>query len=82
VFCSCDAEENKLSSDGNNSGSKMQLRLWWRLRWGLANSAFGGSLESGCQLYVGEFDKNVAVVATKMFSHLIFLKAGPSGRTV
>jgi hypothetical protein len=25
----------------------MQTRLWWRLWWGLTESEFGGSLESG-----------------------------------
>jgi hypothetical protein len=50
----------------------MQTRLWWRLWWGLAESAFGGSLESGGRFYVGAFDRNLASVAVKMFSHLIY----------
>jgi hypothetical protein len=43
-------------------------RLWW----GLAESAFGGSLESGGRFYVVAFGRNLASVAVKMFSHLIY----------
>jgi hypothetical protein len=49
----------------------MQTRLWWRLWWGLAESAFGGSLESGGRFCVDAFGRNLASVAVKMFSHLI-----------
>jgi hypothetical protein len=35
-------------------------------------SAFGGSLESGCRFCVGAFGRNLASVAVKMFSHLIY----------
>jgi hypothetical protein len=59
----------KLSYDGGNSG--MQTRLWWRLWWNLAESAFGGSLESGGQFCVGEFGRNLGLITLKMFSHLI-----------
>jgi hypothetical protein len=53
----------------------MQKRLWWRLWWGIAESAFGGSLESGGRFYVGAFGRNLASVTVKMFSHLIqFIK--------
>jgi hypothetical protein len=39
----------------------------------MAESAFGGSLESGCRVVA--FGRNVALVAVEMFSHLIsFLK--------
>jgi hypothetical protein len=46
--------------------------LWWRLWWGLAESAFGGSLESGGRFCVGEFGENRASVAVNVFifSHL------------
>jgi hypothetical protein len=56
----------KLISDGGDSGSKkMQTRVWWRLRWGLAESAFGGSLESGGRFSVGAFVRNLASVAVR-----------------
>jgi hypothetical protein len=51
----------------------MQTRLWWRLWWGLTESAFGGNLESGGRFCVGAFDRNLASVAVKMFSHLIYV---------
>jgi hypothetical protein len=35
-------------------------------------SAFGGSLESGGRFCVGAFGRNLASVAVKMFSHLIY----------
>jgi hypothetical protein len=50
----------------------MQTGLWQSLRWGLAESAFGESLESGGRFCVGAFDRNLASVALKMFSHLIY----------
>jgi hypothetical protein len=53
---------------------EIQTRLWWRLRWGLAKSAFGGILESGGRFCVGAFRRNLASVAVKMFSHLIYFK--------
>jgi hypothetical protein len=37
----------------------------------LAESAFGGSLESGGQFCVGGFDTKLASAAVNMFSHLI-----------
>jgi hypothetical protein len=43
-----------------------------RLLWGLAESAFGGSLESGGRFCVPAFGRNLASVAVKMFSHLIY----------
>jgi hypothetical protein len=50
----------------------MQMKLLW----GLAESAFGGSLESGGRFCVGAFGRNLASVAKKMFSYLIyFIKA-------
>jgi hypothetical protein len=42
--------------------------LWWRLWWGLAESALDGSLESGGRFCVGAFGRNLAPVAVKMFS--------------
>jgi hypothetical protein len=45
----------------------MQTRLWW----GLAESAFGWSLESGGLFCVGAFGRNLASVAVKMCSHSI-----------
>jgi hypothetical protein len=66
-------EKNKLSSDGGDSGSnKCKKQLWWRLMWGLAESVFGGSLESGSRICVGAFGRNLASVAVKMFSDLIY----------
>jgi hypothetical protein len=50
----------------------MQTRLWWRLWWSLAESAFGGSLESDGRYCVSAFGKNMASVVVKMFSHLIY----------
>jgi hypothetical protein len=46
----------------------MQTKLWW----GLAESAFGGRLESGGPFCVGAFGRNLASVAVKMFSLLIY----------
>jgi hypothetical protein len=43
-----------------------------RLAWGLAESAFGYSLESGGQYCIGVFGRNMASVAEKMYSSLIF----------
>jgi hypothetical protein len=50
----------------------MQTWLWWRLWWVLAKSAFGGSLESGGRFCVGAFGRNLASVAVKMFSRLMY----------
>jgi hypothetical protein len=52
----------------------MQTRLWWRLRWDLAEYAFGGSLESGGRFCLGAFGRNLASVAVKMYSHFNFFK--------
>jgi hypothetical protein len=49
----------------------MQTRLRWQLWLGLAESAFGESLESGGRFCVGVFGRNLASEAVKMFSHLI-----------
>jgi hypothetical protein len=46
----------------------MQKWRWW----GLAESAFGGSLDSGCRFCVGAFGRNLASVVVKMFSHWIY----------
>jgi hypothetical protein len=35
----------------------------------VAESAFGGSMESGGRFYVGAFDRNLASVAVKKFLH-------------
>jgi hypothetical protein len=49
--------------------------MLWCLWWGLAESAFGGSLESGGRFCVGAFGRNLASVALKMFLYLIqFIK--------
>jgi hypothetical protein len=50
----------------------MQMILWWRLWWGLAESAFSGSLESGGRFCVGAFGRNMASVAVKIFSNSIY----------
>jgi hypothetical protein len=59
----------KLSSDGGDSGSKKYKRGYGG---GLAESAFDGSLGSGGRFCVGAFARNLASVAVKMFSHLIY----------
>jgi hypothetical protein len=56
----------KVGSNAGGAGSKK-----WRLWWGLAESAFGGSVESGGRFCIGAFGRNLASVAVKMFSHLI-----------
>jgi hypothetical protein len=45
----------------------MQTRLWWRLLWGLAESALGGNLESGVSLSVcvDAIGRNLASVTVK-----------------
>jgi hypothetical protein len=40
---------------------------------GLAESEFGGSLESGGWFCVDAFGRNLTSVTVKMFSHLIYL---------
>jgi hypothetical protein len=50
----------------------MQTRLRWRLWWGLAESSFSGRLESSGRFCVGEFGGNLALVAARMSSHLIY----------
>jgi hypothetical protein len=51
----------------------METMLWWRLWWGLAESLAGVcSLESGGRFCFGAFGRNVASVAVKMFSLLIY----------
>jgi hypothetical protein len=50
----------------------MQTRQWWCLRWGLADSAFGKSVEPGSPFCVVAFGRNLASAAVKMFSHLIY----------
>jgi hypothetical protein len=65
----------KLSSDGGDSGSRKCKRscsgtyggVWWSLL-----LAGVWSLESGGRFCVGSFDRNLASVAVKMFSHLIY----------
>jgi hypothetical protein len=52
----------------------MQTKVWWRPWWGLAESAFCGSLESGDRFCVGAYGRNLASVAVKMFSHLIYFR--------
>jgi hypothetical protein len=74
---SFDAEKMKLSSDGGDSGSKKCKRgyvgaysgVWRSLR--LAEI---WSLESGGRFCVGAFGRNLASLAVKMFSHLIYFK--------
>jgi hypothetical protein len=62
-----DAERNKLNSDGGDYGSKKCKEAMV----GSGGVVFGGSLESGGRFCVGAFDRNLASVAVKMFSHLI-----------
>jgi hypothetical protein len=51
----------------------MQTRLWWRLWWGLAESAFSGGLEAGGRFSVGAFGRNLASVAVKKFSRELYI---------
>jgi hypothetical protein len=46
----------------------MQKMRWW----GSGESAFGGSLESGGRFCVGAFGRNLASVAVKVSSRLIY----------
>jgi hypothetical protein len=39
--------------------------LWW----GMEESAFGGSLESGGRFCVGAFGRNLVSIVVKLFSH-------------
>jgi hypothetical protein len=50
------------------NANEANFRLWW----GLAESAFSGSLESGSRFCVGPIGRNVASVTMKIFSHLIY----------
>jgi hypothetical protein len=52
----------------------MHTILWQRLWWGLAESAYGQNLEFGFRLsiFVGAFCSNLASLAVKMFSHVIY----------
>jgi hypothetical protein len=69
----CDAEKIQLGSDGRDSGSKKCKRGYrGACGRGLAESAFGGSLESGGRFCVGVFGRNLARVAVKMVPHLIY----------
>jgi hypothetical protein len=49
------------------NANEAMVSLWW----GLAESAFGGSLESGGRFCVGAFGRNMSSVAIKMFPHSI-----------
>lgn len=56
-------------SDNGNYGSKKNAKK--RLRWGLVESAFGDSLDTGCRFCVGELGRTMASVAMKMLSYFI-----------
>jgi hypothetical protein len=58
----------KLSSDGGDSGTKKCKRGY-----GDAYGRVWRSIESGGRFCVGAFGRNLASVAVKMFSHLIYL---------
>jgi hypothetical protein len=63
----------KLSSDSGDSGCKKCKGGCGGGQWtGLAESAFGGSLESGARFCVGAVGRNLTSVAVKMFSCLIY----------
>lgn len=65
---SCKAKKKlKLTSDGGNSDNKKHKRGY-----GSAYRRAWRSLESGGRCFVGAFDKNIGLVAVKMFSHLIY----------
>jgi hypothetical protein len=66
---SYDAVKLQLSSDGGDYGSGKCKRDYGAC---LEESAFSESLESGGLLCVGAFGSNLASVAVKMFSHLIY----------
>jgi hypothetical protein len=71
----CDAEKMKLSSDGGDSDSKKRKQgcggayggVWQSL-----NLAGVRCLKSGGRFCAAAFDRNLASVAVKMFSHLIY----------
>jgi hypothetical protein len=44
----------------------------WRLWWGLAESAFGGSMDLGSRFCVGAFGRNLVSVAVISFDTLIY----------
>jgi hypothetical protein len=75
-FVRCWETNFKLSSDGDDSGSK-QCKEGWCLTestfTGCLKSAFGGSLESRVRrsFCVGVFGRNLASDAVSMLSHLI-----------
>jgi hypothetical protein len=56
----------KLSSSGRKNWK------WWRLSWGLAESAFCKNPESSGQFCVGAFGRNLASVAVKILPHFIY----------
>jgi hypothetical protein len=58
-------EEMELISNGSDSGSK---KCKWCLLWGLAEFAFGRSLEPDGWFCVAEFGRDMTSVAVKMFS--------------
>jgi hypothetical protein len=64
---SCYAEKIEISSDGGDSGSKKCKRGY-----GGAHGGVWLSLESGGRFCIGAFGRNLASVAVKMFSHLIY----------
>jgi hypothetical protein len=57
------SETFKLSSDGNDCGSKNADVIMAPVVGGLSHSVFGGSLESVCRFCVNAFDRNLAPVA-------------------
>jgi tRNA G26 N,N-dimethylase Trm1 len=63
----------KLSSDGGNVGSKKCKRGYGGV-WRSLRSADVWNLESGGRFFVGAIGRNLASVAVKMFSHLIYLR--------
>jgi hypothetical protein len=72
VFQTCEPEKKtEISSDGGDSGSK-KCKQGYGGAHGRVESAFGGILESGGRFCVGAFGRNLASVAVKMFSHLIY----------
>jgi hypothetical protein len=53
-------KKNEINFDGGDFGSKKCKRGNGAPVMGLAESAFGRSLESGCQICVGVFGRNLA----------------------
>jgi hypothetical protein len=62
----------KLICDSDDWYQETHMKLWWRPCLDLAESALGGSLESGGRFCVCAFSRNLASVAMMTISHIIY----------